>query len=69
MASHKLLTITARGRLLMKYEGVMPSTMSAASMPPTNAAIVVHSVISGMASAMAIARGITRRKPCGMPRP
>ena len=45
----------------------MPSVMSAASIPPASAASVVHTLMSGMASASASVRGITSRKPCGMP--
>ena len=40
---------------------------SAASMPPASADSVVQTLMSGMASASASARGSTSRKPCGMP--
>ena len=36
-------------------------------MPPSNAASVVQTVSSGMAIAIAMARGNTRRKPLAMP--
>ena len=36
-------------------------------MPPASAASVVHMLISGIAMASASTRGITSRKPCGMP--
>jgi hypothetical protein len=52
---------TAAGSALKKYAGVMPSDRSAASMPPARAHSVVQTLISGMASASASARGITRR--------
>ncbi len=45
----------------------MSSAASAASMPPKSAAIEVHRLISGIAMASASTRGITSRKPCGMP--
>ena len=51
----------------MKKVGVMPSDTSAASMPPASAHSVVQTLISGMAMASAIARGITSRKLCEMP--
>ena len=52
---------TARGSAAKKYAGVTPMARSAASMPPSSAASVVHTEISGMASAMAKARGSTSR--------
>ena len=36
-------------------------------MPPSSATTVVHTLMSGIASANASARGITSRKPCAMP--
>ena len=58
---------TASGSALRKKVGVMPSEMSAASMPPARAHSVVQTLISGIAIASAIARGITSRKLCEMP--
>ena len=40
---------------------------SAASMPPPRAASVVHKLIKGMATASAMARGMTSLKPWRMP--
>ena len=58
---------TALGSASTKYAGVMPSVMSDASMPPTSAASVVQTEISGIAMASASARGSTSRNPAGMP--
>ena len=61
VASHKLATCTAPGSELMNYDGVMPMAAVAASMPPSNAASVVHTLISGITMASASARGMTSR--------
>ena len=60
-ASVRLDTSTAFGNASTKYAGVTPMTRSAASMPPNRAANVVQTVINGMASAIAMARGMTSR--------
>ena len=66
-ASARLLTRTACGSVCMKKLGVIPSVMSAASMPPSSAISEVHTTSSGMATASASARGSTSLKPWAMP--
>src|SRR6185369_14725407 len=67
LARISVFRCTAPGSALMKNVGVMPSDTSEASMPPARAHKVVHTLISGMATASAMARGITSRKLCEMP--